>query len=127
MQLDVNVGKGDRDYPGYRKLTAADVVDVAMCARLLAAHQVDGGWALLEEPLICNSRLCIAEGFLVVNGWLVIEDGYSYDPPQKLRSRSPALAEITKTALMGTPPPLDCHFTFLPKNIRDFPCLFVRQ
>ena len=58
----LKVGKGHRTYRDYRPLTAAEWLDPTVNACILAAHQQRGGWALLEEPLICNGGLCVADG-----------------------------------------------------------------
>jgi hypothetical protein len=58
---------GDTPPPGYRHMTRADLTDVALRTRLVAAHQSRGGWGLAKDPLPVKGPLVVAEGMLQIN------------------------------------------------------------
>ena len=126
MQVAFAVGKGNKKYPGYRKLTAAEWKDAAVGARLLAAHASGGGWSLLEEPLRCDGVLCVAEGLVLVDGSCIAEVGFNYLNPQELCGRYPAMNRDTKAPWTAAAPSLH-RWGVDSYNIGDSPCLYIRQ
>ena len=129
VQVAFAVGKGNKHYVGYRILTAAEVKDAAVGARLLAAHASGGGWSLLEEPLLCIDALCVAEGFVQVDGACIAEVGYGairYDCKQHLCGRYPAMHKGTKVPWTAAAPSLKARWDVAPDDVGDRPCLYIR-
>jgi hypothetical protein len=127
VQRKFAIGKYDTAYgDGWRRVTAAEWRNPAFQAALVQAHQEGGGWPLLEEPLVCNNRLCVAEGWVRIDGWAVFEVGYIY-PSQQLRGVYPAMNYDAKVAWTTTAPALGNTWTiFAWKPSDNPPCLFVQ-
>jgi hypothetical protein len=120
------VGMHNKDYGNsWRMVTEAEWMDFEFQAKLVKAHQESGGWALLEESLICNNGLYVAEGLALIDNEMVVEVGHNGS--QQLQSVYPAMNEDTKVAWTMTPPALGNNWT-IDKNtkILSYPCLFVR-
>ncbi len=101
LQLEFAVGNGETAYPGYRMMLEAEWKDPEVQGRLVAAHQANGGWPLLEDPLDCDlSGLCIPEqGQLVINNASVTQVGKS-----NVRVRYAAMNYITEAPWTTTAP-----------------------
>jgi len=124
VQVVFAVGKANKDYADYRKLTAAEWKDAAVGARLLAAHASGGGWSLLEEPLRCNGTLCVAKEYVRVDGAVIAEVGHNKE--QELRGRYSAMNSNTKAPWTAAAPSLR-RWDVRPRNIGNRPCLYIRQ
>ena len=122
------VGKYNNEYPDYRKVTAAEWKNPTFQAQLVEAHQAYRGWPLLEEPLECNDFLCVAEGYVQIEGALVAEVGSNGRSTQQLRGVYPAMNRDTKVAWTTTAPALGDNWTVLPMyGHQSGPCLFVHE
>lgn len=111
----------------WRRATEADWKDRAFQAQLVKAHQEGGGWPLLEDPLECNRALCVTEGYVQIDGALVIEVGHTH-PPQELRGVYPAMNLNTKVAWTTTLPALGNNWTVAQAlTYSNPPCLFVHE
>ena len=113
---------------GWRMATAADWVNPKFQAKLVQAHQAGGGWALLEEPLVCDNVLYVAEGPVRIDGAYVIEVGHNWSESQELRGVYPAMNHRTDVAWTTTEPALGNTWTVVQVSTYDnVPCLFVRD
>jgi hypothetical protein len=130
------VGYHSKVYPGYRMATATDWTNPAFQATLMQAHREGGGWALLEEPLVCNNGLWVAEGYVQIDGALVVEVGFDNPPnAQQLRGVYPAMNWTTEVAWTTTAPALGNNWSiwaldvkkYIKKYISSPPCLFVHK
>ena len=74
------VGKYNTVRDGWRRATAAEWKNPTFQAQLVEAHQTQGGWPLLEEPLVCNGTLWVAEGWAMIDKRGVIEVGHIWGP-----------------------------------------------
>ena len=120
------IGKYDKYYgDGWRQATAAELTNPAFQAALVQAHQARGGWPLLEEPLICNEGLCVAEGIVQIDGKYVVEVGHTGS--QQLRGVYPAMNRRTQVAWTTTAPALGNNWTVYECDGVDYPCLFVKE
>ena len=128
------IGKYDKA-PSYgkewRQATATDWTNPAFQAELVKAHNDNGGWALLEEPLVCNNSLCVAEGAVMIDGAPVVEVGFKMFSTQELRGVYPAMNMTTEEAWTATAPALGNNWSIwapdVKKNISSPPCLFVHD
>lgn len=121
----IAVGKYNKTYPYYRKVTAADWKNPTFQAQLVAAHQKGGGWSLLEEPLICNNYLHVAEGLVEIDRAGVVEVGFNGF--QQLSNVYPAMNIDTEVAWTTTAPAPSNKWTVEKYDSRDYPCLFVKD
>jgi hypothetical protein len=123
------VGKYNKEYSDYRKVTAADWTNPTFQAQLVAAHQKGGGWSLLEKPLVCNSPLCVADGGVMIDGVFVAEVGYNTSSnSQQLRDVYPAMNLKTKVAWTTEAPELGNNWTVTGMSpYSNPPCLFVHE
>ena len=122
------VGHRNKEYPDYRKVTAAEWKNPTFQAQLVEAHQEGGGWALLEEPFECNDTLCVAEGWVTIDGALVAEVGSDpYGPHQQIRGVYPAMNTKTNVAWTTTLPALGNNWTARAYSQSRAPCLFVHE
>ena len=113
---------------GWRRATAAQWGDPAFQAKLVQAHREGGGWPLLEEPLVCDNVLYVAEGPVRIDGAYVIEVGHNWSKSQKLRGVYPAMNMTTQVAWTTTAPALGNTWTVAQASTYDnVPCLFVRD
>ena len=127
MQVLFAVGKVNTDYAGYRMLTAAEWRDAAVGARLLATHASGGGWSLLEEPLVGNWYLHVAEGYVLVDGAYIAEVNFiNYDNSELLHGRYPAMNYDTGAHWAAAVPSLR-RWDVEPCDVDDEPCLYIRQ
>ena len=78
----------------------------------------------MEEPLLCNSVLCVAEGYVEVDGASIVEVGCNCE--QELRGRYPAMNIDTKAPWTIAAPSLH-RWDVKPWNIRNSPCLYICQ
>ena len=76
---------------------------------LVQAHQERNGWPLLEESLICTSQMYVAEGWVTIDGSIVVEVGYNAN--QILSNVYPAMNYRTKVAWTNTPPAFGNNWT----------------
>ena len=117
------VGKYNKGYSdGWRRVTEVEWKDHAVQAKLVEAHRQGGGWPLLEEPLLCNTGLCVAEGGVRIDDAWVTEVGFT--GLQQLSNVYPAMNWDTKVAWTTTAPALGNNWTVSAANGNDFPCLF---
>ena len=124
--IRVAVGKYNGVYDnGFRRMREVEWRNPAFQAQLVAAHQASGGWPLLEEPLVCNAVLCVAEGYVHIDGVYILEVGFTGH--QQLRGVYPAMNCITNVAWTTTAPAPSNNWTVVPYDGRDFPCLFVQD
>ena len=123
--IRVAVGKYTTDYPGYRKVTMANWMNSTFQTALLQAHQQRGGWPLLEDPLLCNYELFVDEGGAQIDGAYVAEVGFNSS--QQLRGVYSAMNTSTKVEWNTTAPTLGSNWRVVKSNVRDGPCLFVRN
>jgi hypothetical protein len=65
------IGQAGGDYAGYRAMTVADVRREETAQALLACYARHDGFPILGERLECNSHLCVADGWLRVDGAFV--------------------------------------------------------
>ncbi len=120
-QRDIAVGRGKKDYKGWRMLTAVDVKNPVCQAIVVGAHKQRGGWSLLETPFNFEAgQLCVAEGFLVINGAGV----YFVD---QLKIVYSAVNYHTGVAWTTMAPSTKATWDVREKpSIRAYPCLFVQ-
>ncbi len=106
-------------------VTAAEWRDPAFQGALVQAHREGGGWALLEEPLLCSAGLRVAEGKVQIDGAAVNEVGHT-NGSQQLRGVYPAMNYLTQVAWTTTAPALGDKWTVKSGIAGDPPCLFVQ-
>ena len=124
LPKEFRVGKYNKTYDGWRRMTAAEWKDPAIQAKLLEAHREGGGWTLLEDPLVCNYALCVDNGVAMIDEVSVAEVGNTV-PFQQLRGRYRAMNNNTKVAWTTTEPALGNNWTVRSWVMSDYPCLFV--
>ena len=123
------VGKYNKEYPDYRRVTKADWRNYEFQEALVEAHQEGGGWDLLEKPLVCNSNLHVAEGVAVINGGLIAQVGFKGTWNDALHDKySASILDYPRVVWTNTPPLLGSEWTVGEdlSNINP-PCLFVRD
>ena len=110
----------------WRMAREADWTNPAFQAALVQAHREGGGgWPLLEDPLVCNSTLYVAEGAVMIDGAFVTE---VMCIGKELRSKYRAMNWGTEAAWTTTEPALGNNWT-----VKAFeptwnpPCLFVHN
>ncbi len=114
--------------------TSADWTDPAFQAALVQAHREGKGWALLEEPLLIPGSLCVAEGWVVIDGARVVEVGRNrFTFYQQLRGVYPAKNFDTMVAWTTTAPALGNNWTVFAWNpwhkendMDGIPCIYVQ-
>ncbi len=128
-QCEFGVGKADQSYTGYKKLTSAQWSNLNLQKDLLFILRIHGGWPLLEEPLSCKNGLCIAEGFVLVDGSWVVETGFTHGQQCLSVGRYSPMQWNSKTPWLDKAawPKLGSNWTFGSSLIYDYPCLFIRQ
>lgn len=122
--INVKVGKADKSYVGYRKMTKSEWCDPAIGIRLVATHELFNGWFLLEEPLECSGGLYVDEGYVQADGSGIVEEGYN--GKQHLRGTYIATNFGSKTSWRVSRPSLP-GWTVEKSNSHGQLCLFVRQ
>ena len=97
--------------------TSADWTDPAFQAALVQAHREGKGWALLEEHLLITGSLCVAEGYVRIDGARVVEVGRiarnRFTFYRQLRGVYPAKNFDTMVAWTTTAPALGNNWTVL--------------
>ncbi len=108
-------------------MTQVEWLDRVVRARLLAEHASYGGWPLLEDPLVVNDTLFVAEGYVQLSSNFVTAIGHVY--PQQLSVRG-----VYKATFLGSmndwtteTPSLDGNWTVTRMDTADHPCIFVRM
>jgi hypothetical protein len=122
LQGEVKVGMFDKSYPGYRKLTLAQWQDQAVAARILEGYRQHGGFRLLEEPLHSSNALCVAEGFIYVDGAYITSAGYTGS--QQLSGVFQAQNHNTKV-VWNTTLPNATNWKFGSAGGSGSPCFFI--
>ena len=117
---------------GWRMATEADWTDPVFQAALVQAHRKNRGWALLEEPLVCNRTLYVAEGFVMINGASVAEVGYNPRNPEEdnnlLFDVYPAMNQDTQVPWTTLAPSAGANWTVARAlTYSNPPCLFVKE
>jgi hypothetical protein len=121
------VGHADRSYPGFRKITAMDwQCDRVMRSLLLSEHLRYGGWQVLDDPLVANAFLCVAEGQCRIDAQPITMAEYRGILPVYVRGTWAAANYDTQVPWGAMPPPLDGQWTVFAIDIKNWPCLFVR-
>ena len=116
----------------WRMATEADWMNRAFQVALVKAHQKGGGWPLLEEPLICNRTLYVAEGFVMINGASVAEVGYNPRNPEEYNNFLfhvyPAMNQDTQVTWTTLAPSAGANWTVARAlTYSNPPCLFVKE
>lgn len=128
--IRVAVGKYNKDYPGYRKVTMANWTNPAFQAALVQAHQQGGGWPLLERPLQYDSGLFVLEGQAMINDNYVVDISWSNQLSYTLQTGFFPKNSATKTPWTTAPPTLNDIWTVntssVPKAESSL-CLFVKD
>ena len=128
--IRVAVGKYNKDYPGYRKVTMANWTNPAFQAALVQAHQQGGGWPLLERPLQYDSGLFVLEGQAMINDNYVVDTSWSNQLSYTLQTGFFPKNSATKTLWTTAPPTLNDIWTVntssVPKAESSL-CLFVKD
>lgn len=120
------MGKSTKTYLGYRALSKKEWCDNSVASRILAVHQKLGGWPLLEEPLLCNLPLCLADGTIPkINRGSIVEVGFNTDKPQQLQGSYVAKTLHGESWLVVLPA-LD-NWSADKWVLETRPCLFVRK
>jgi hypothetical protein len=105
------IGKYNSDYgQGWRKATAADWTDSKFQKELVEDHNNNGGWFLLEEPLVCDAPLYVAKGMVQIDNIAVAEIKHLYDNHQ-LKGVYTAKNYLTNEAWTTHPPKLGDNWT----------------
>ncbi len=129
MQPEFVVGYGNKDYPGYQKLTEAQLLDRAIRQRLLEMHARHAGFPLAEPTLLVKGVLRVVDGCVLIDGSSVTVVGKV--PGQDLTIRGVYAAvywnKLGQIAWTQTLPPLDGDWSVGAISIRDAPCLFIRS
>ncbi len=108
-------------------MTAADWENPAVRTRLVAEHAQKGGWVLLEEPLVVNANLCVAEGPVQVDDQGVSVKGRTPNTSCPVHGVYEAMSWPSKISWLAQPPRIDGDWTVQPQDsIGLFPCLFIR-
>lgn len=122
--INYAVGMYNRKYSGWRQATQADWTNPTIQKELVEANQKDGGWPLLEEPLICNDVLWVTEGTAKINNQFVNEVGFNWG--QQLQGVYSAMNSRTQVAWTTTAPALGNNWTVESNTIKlNPPCLFI--
>ncbi len=113
--------------PGYRQLTSDDLTDAALRARLVAEHQVRGGWGLTKDPLPIVGVLVVADGDIQINGRCinVVGQGLTGVFAQGIYR---AITFGSKVPWAVTPPAADAAWdiSLLYSPLPSHPCLLMR-
>ncbi len=114
LQPKFVVGYGNKNYPGYHKMTEAQLLDRAIRQRLLEVHAQHAGFPLAEPTLVVKNTLCLAEGDVLIEssyvnevGWIGVGCGLT------VRGVYAAMTWSTKVAWTETPPPLDATWSVI--------------
>ncbi len=126
-QPEFVVGYGNKDYPGYDKLTEAQLLDRAILQRLLEVHAQHAGFPLAEPTLVVKGPLCVTEGIVMISGCTVTEVGRVVGLALTVSVVYAAMNWGTQVAWTETPPPLDAKWSVGASFIGDTPCLFIRS
>lgn len=126
-QPEFIVGYGDKDYENYRKLTARDFLNRATRDRLLRLHDQSGGFPLAEPTLVIKERLCVADGWVNIDGWCVTVVRKVPGEDLTVCGVYAAMTRNTKFVWSTTPPPVDGTWGVDIADIYNWPCLFVRS
>ncbi len=121
------VGYGCKNYPGYDKLTKAQLLDRAIRQRLLELHAQHAGFPLAEPNLEVQDALHVAEGALLFDGSYITVVGRAPGQELTIRGFFAAMNWETKVAWTTTPPALDATWIVKAGDIDDRPCLFIRS
>ncbi len=127
MQPYAIVGYGNKDYPGYHKMTQAQWLDRAIRQRLLEVHAQHAGFPLAEPTVVVKGLLYVAEGVVLIDGSRVNVVGKVPGQELTVRGVFAAMNWGTKVAWTKTPPSLDATWSVWATDIGDAPCLFVRS
>jgi hypothetical protein len=121
------VGYGNKVYTRYNKLTEAQLQDRAIRQRMLEVHAQHAGFPLAEPTLEIKDTLCVAEGWLDIDGsWVNVVGKVLWQTPT-VRGVYAAMNWNTEVAWTETPPPLHDTWNVLPQDISDSPCVFIRS
>ncbi len=126
FQPEFVVGYGCKDYPNYRRLTKAELHKHAIRIRLIELHSQFMGWPLAESTLVVKERLCVADGWVNMDGWWVTVVGKVPGEDLSIRGVYTAMTRNTNIVWTTTPPPQDATWGVDKTEIEDWPCLFVR-
>jgi hypothetical protein len=124
-QAEFGVGARDKVYPGYRQMTRADLMDPECRQRWLTQHYQHSGWILLEQTVVVNASLCVAEGAILIVDSSVSAVDQKIGKTLFLRGVYAARTQKRGVAWTATPPPLDGAWSVDPYLISDAPCLFI--
>ncbi len=122
------VGYGNKNYPGYHKMTQAEFLNRAIRQRLFELHVQRAGFPLAEPILVIKDRLCVAEGKMMIDGSQIHVVGKVAGLDLAIHDVFAAMNWDTKVAWTRTPPRLDGVCSVKAKdNIGDKPCVFIRS
>lgn len=126
--IRIAVGKYGKNYDGYRVVRMEDWMNPAFQAALLQAHKENGGWQLLERPLICEESLYVNEGCVIIDHNPIIEVGHNRK--QKLLTKYSAMNAGTNVEWNIVMPTFDNEWRVIPHNMatissKHIPCLFI--
>jgi hypothetical protein len=123
----VMVGLGGQKYFSYRPLTQSEWTNRAIQARLLSEHERNGGWRLLEQPLVANHTLHVAEGCVKIENMFVTAVDHS--DPKDFSIRSLYVVKLLGKSGDWTmkKPSLDVAWTCTANDLKGHPCLFIRS
>jgi hypothetical protein len=122
------VGIGGQKYLDYRPMTRAEWTNPEVRARLLTEHRRNGGWQLLEDPLVVNDTLFVAEGYVQIGDEYVTAVGHDYPKESLLRNvYAVCFLGIRDSELTNKLPSLDASWTCTAMDFNGHPCLFVRS
>ena len=132
----VQVGKGNTEYPGFRKVTPYDFKAGNMVNKMMSDYNENEGKLSCLEPLLLTSEsfLCIKGALLIFKclGGVAQKIVSLPESNEPVRYYSPHLLNTNKDGLCHTTAfneliyPTSSEFDFIPFDSKDGPCLFVR-
>ncbi len=124
---EFGVGKGNRRYRGFRPLTGAEWRDRSVATRLVREHGQRGGLVVLENPLMCTGGLHVADGCVEIDGCFVTVVGKVSRVDLRIEGVYSVMNWSTEVPWSVTPPPIDESWSVVAHEIKDYPCVFIRQ
>ncbi len=126
--LDAVVGYGHKEYPGYRKMTRADLMNRGTRRRLLLLHARRAGFPLAESPLSTRFVLMVAEGAIEVGRYRASVASVDGSANNVFAARYCSY-EVGSTPWTVSPPLPDDEWNVrdTDTDTADAPCLFVRS
>ena len=127
-QIEFRVGQGDKEYPGYYKLSKRLLCYPVVARRLLAVHAKYGGLPLFEDPLTCHGELCVAQGLIKADGESVTAEGDFKAPRFDVSGVYKALSLggfFGRNKRWSEIPPDVNKFTVQECGISNRPCVFM--